>query len=169
MKCIDAFIKISGLNCNIEKTKVVLIGDFDRENRICQDINLDWCDEFTLLGFHIENKLENLKQNLTNINVKVNNLINQWRLCYLSLHGHITIVKSILLAQYIYIGTVMGILNEEDKKKIQNTLHQFVAYNEVYMSSRTTWIPDDIMYALTKEVEFNMIKVKDFLHALKNS
>ena len=64
MKCIAEFSKISGLECNIEKTKVIPIGDFDKENKICQDINLIWEDEFTLLGFHIDNKLENLKYNL---------------------------------------------------------------------------------------------------------
>ena len=35
MKCIAEFSKISGLECNIEKTKVVRIEDFDRENKIC--------------------------------------------------------------------------------------------------------------------------------------
>ena len=98
---------------------------------------MEWYDEFTLHGFYEDNKLEKLKQNLTNINTKVNNLMKKWRLYYLSLHGRLTIVKSILLAQYIYIGTIMDILNDDDMEKIQNTLNQFVAYNEVDRTSRT--------------------------------
>ena len=74
MKCVDVFSKILGHKCNIEKTKVVPIGDFYGENRICQDIKLDWCDEFTLLGFYIENKLEKLKQNLVNVNIRLTTL-----------------------------------------------------------------------------------------------
>ena len=59
---VNAFSKISGLKCNIEKTKAVPIGSFDRVNRICQDIKLNWSDEFTLLGFYIDNKLQKLKK-----------------------------------------------------------------------------------------------------------
>ena len=64
--------------------------------------------------------------------------MKKWRLYYFSLHGRLSIVKSILLAQYIYIGTVMDILNYDDMEQIQNTLNQFVAYNEVGRTSRTT-------------------------------
>ena len=75
MMCLSAFQRISGLKCNIEKIKVLTKGDFNREDGICQDINLEWCDEFTLLGFYIDNKLQNLKQNLTIIKTKVSNVI----------------------------------------------------------------------------------------------
>ena len=130
---------------------------------------MNWCDEFTVLELYIDNKLEKLKYNLVNIKIKVKNLINKWRLYYLSLHGCLTIVKSIVLAQYIYIGTIMDMLYEEDMKKLQTTLNQFVAYNEVGRGSRTTWTPVDIIYAPTNQGEFNMIKVKYFFHALKTA
>ena len=42
MKYIDAFSKISGLKCNVEKTKVIPIGNFDMTNKICPDIDLEW-------------------------------------------------------------------------------------------------------------------------------
>ena len=92
MKCITEFSKISGLKYNVDKTKVIPIGNFDKEDKICQDI-----------------KLENLKQNLWIINTRVKNLINRWKLYYLTIHGRLTIVKSILLAQYTYVGSVMDI------------------------------------------------------------
>ena len=62
----------------------------------------------------------------------------------------------------------MYILNDTDMEKIQNTLNQFVAHNDVDRMSRNTWILDNIMYAPTKLGGFNMIKVKNFFHALKN-
>ena len=64
MKYIKTFAKISGLHCNISKTKVIPIGDFNLENKLCPDINLDWEEDFTLLGFYIDNKLEKLGKNL---------------------------------------------------------------------------------------------------------
>ena len=101
MKCINKFSDISGLECNIHETKVILIGDFDRVNKIFQDINLSWKNEFNLLGFLIDNRLETLKSNLWVINTKVKNLNNRWKLYYLSFHGGLTIVRSILLSQYV--------------------------------------------------------------------
>ena len=77
--------------------------------------------------------------------------MNKWRLYYLPLHGHLIVVKSILLAQYIYIGTVMDIMSEEGMINLQTTLNQFVAYNEVVRCSRSTWISNGIMYTPTRE------------------
>ena len=55
---------------------------------------------------------------------------------YLTLYGRITIVKSLLLAQYIYIGTVMDILDEEELEKIQKTLNHFILHNEIYSTPK---------------------------------
>jgi hypothetical protein len=41
MKYLNAFSEISGLKCNISKTKVIPIGDFDLKNRLCPDIQLE--------------------------------------------------------------------------------------------------------------------------------
>ena len=136
MKCIAEFSKISGLKCNIEKTKVIPIGNFDKENKICQDINLTWEDDFILLGFYIDNKLANLKQNQWIINTRVKNLINRWKLYYLTIHGCLTMVKSILLAQYTYVGSVMDILDEKEMNEIQNMLNHFLEHNEFLISSK---------------------------------
>ena len=48
----------------------------------------------------------------------------------------------------------------------KNTLNQFVAYNEVDRTSRTIWIPDDIMYAPIKLGSLYMIKVKKLFSML---
>ena len=78
MSYLDAFSKISGLKCNISKTKVIHIGLFDKDNKLCPDIKLNCEDNFTLLGFYIDNKLEELETNIDKIELKVNNLINTW-------------------------------------------------------------------------------------------
>ena len=119
MKCITTFSKISGLKCNIDKTKVIPIGRLEEVDKICPDIKLEWGNDFTLLGFYIDNKLQNLKQNLGNINARVKNLINKWKKYYLTIYGRITIVKSLLLAQYIYNGSILDILDAEEMKKFK--------------------------------------------------
>ena len=112
VRYLDAFSKISSLKCNISKTKVIPIGTFDKTN-ICPEINFQWTDTFTLLGFFIDNKLTKLGSNLERINEKVCNLINKWHHYNLSIHGRITVAKSVLIAQYVYILTILDL--DEDK------------------------------------------------------
>ena len=106
---------------------------------------------------------------MCNINTKVKNLIRKWKAYYLTIHGRLTIVKSILIAQYIYIGSVMDILNEKEMENIQNMLNHFVEHNELNISPKKRWIPNDLLYAPRNEGGFNMINVKDFFCALRNN
>ena len=128
VKYLDTFSKISGLKCNISKTKVIPIGTFDRTN-ICPEINFQWTDSFTLLGFFIDNKLTNLGTNLDRIDEKVCNLINKWHHYNLSIHGRLTIAKSMLIAQYVYIFTILD-LDEDRLQRIQCVINNFIAFNK---------------------------------------
>ena len=40
------------------------IGIFDKDNKLCPDIDLNWEEDFTLLGFYIDNKLANIETNI---------------------------------------------------------------------------------------------------------
>ena len=76
-------------------------------------------------------------------------------------------MKSLLLAQYIYIGTVMDILDKEELEKIQNLLNHFILHNEVYTTSKKKWLSNNLLYGPTMEGGFNMINIKDFFHSVK--
>ena len=82
--------------------------------------------------------------------------MNKWNVYYLLLHGRLAIAKSILMAQYIYIGTIMDILGEEDMQKIQNSLNQFVDHNKVNGNPKSSWIPDEILYAAFMDGGFSI-------------
>ena len=69
VRYLDAFSKISGLKCNIGKTKVIPIGNYDMTN-IRPEIRFQWTDSFTLLGFYIDNKLSKLRNNFDKIDEK---------------------------------------------------------------------------------------------------
>ena len=61
VKILKDFTTLSGLHCNIEKTNVIPIGgNFNPENTLCDHLGLQWTDSFTILGFDVDNKLENL-------------------------------------------------------------------------------------------------------------
>ena len=95
MKYLTKFTQISELKCNIGKTKVILIGDFYRDNKLCADINLDGEEDFTFLGFYIDSRHDKLDKNLWRNDQHVIELINKWKPYQLS----VTIAMSILISQ----------------------------------------------------------------------
>ena len=82
---LNLFWEISGLKCNISKTKVIPVGVFDGEN-ICQDLKLSWEKEFIILGIEIDNKLKNLSKNFDRICLFMAK--SQYAKCYLSHNIH---------------------------------------------------------------------------------
>ena len=65
-KYITKFHNISGLACNLDKTVVIPIGQNTNKNdTLCADLGMEWNDNFTILGFEIDNKLIHLQKNFT--------------------------------------------------------------------------------------------------------
>ena len=65
-KILTLFHTVSGLKCNMDKTFVIPVGDFAKEN-MCQDLKLKWMDSFTVLGITIDNRLKELQNNFQRI------------------------------------------------------------------------------------------------------
>jgi len=66
---LNDFWQISGLKCNVSKTKVIPVGNFEIGG-LCDDLGLTWDDSFTILGIDIDNKLRCLDDNFARINKK---------------------------------------------------------------------------------------------------
>ena len=50
--CIEDFVSISGLHCNLDKTLVIPIGgNFDVKDILCPDLGLTWEDRFTIAEY----------------------------------------------------------------------------------------------------------------------
>ena len=78
IKTIEDFTIISGLHSNLNKTTVVPIGFETRDQILAPELNLQWRDEFCLLGFQIDNKLAKLHQNhLSRIEI-IKTIICNW-------------------------------------------------------------------------------------------
>ena len=118
---------MSGLQCNIGKTKVIPVGDFT-EHGVCDEQHLVWDSSFTILGVKIDNRLEKLNENFDTIYQRVNGLIHKWKCYGLTIPGREIITKSILLSQYTYIGSMLD-MTDSQLGKIQNQLNQFVLEN----------------------------------------
>merc|ERR1711891_37144 len=90
---------VSGLKCNLDKTFVVPVGNFRKDN-MCSDLDLKWVDEFKVLGIIIDNKLKKLRQNFDIIYDKVEKKAGLWSTYGLTFKGRTTVAKSLFLSQY---------------------------------------------------------------------
>ena len=64
---LEYFARISGLQCNLEKTSVIPIGDnFNINDRLCSKLALSLENSFILLGFPIDSGLKQLNDNYDN-------------------------------------------------------------------------------------------------------
>ena len=117
VKILKDFTNLSGLHCNIDKTNVIPIGgNFDPNDTLCDHLGLQWTDSFTILGFDVDNKLENLGNNFKKIHEKVRKMASNWSKYSLNIRGKITVAKSILISQYTYIASVL----DPPRRRIQS-------------------------------------------------
>ena len=94
-KYLTEFHTISGLSCNVEKTNVIPIGvNTNHKDTICDDLGFEWTDNFTLLGFKLENTLTKSDSNFKLVKDKIDGIISTWRPYHLSLRGSVTVAKT---------------------------------------------------------------------------
>ena len=164
----------------IYQTKVVPIGgNFDIQNKICPEINLEWVTSFTILGLTVDQKLENLSENFTRIHTKCKTIINSWKEKNLTIQGRITIANTLLLSQYTYYCSALDTISDDQIKKIEHIIYNFIQNNaepeESYIQTGTAtkhkkkWIPDEIMFAPKNQGGLGCIKIRDFLTSIKVS
>ena len=174
------FSQLSGLHCNLDKTKVVPIGgNFDIQNKICPEINLEWVTSFTILGLMVDQKLEKLSDNFTRIHTKCKTIINSWKGKNLTIQGRITIANTLLLSQYTYYCSALDAISNDQIDKIEHIIYNFIQNNaepeESYIQTGTTtqkrkkWIPDEIMFAPKNHGGLGCIRIRDFLTGLRVS
>ena len=81
-RCIEFlkhFARISGLQCNMEKTAVISIsGNYDINHKLCPELALRWEDKFTVLGFQIDGRLKLLDDTMQKCFKKVHEISRRW-------------------------------------------------------------------------------------------
>ena len=123
------FNRISGLDINKDKTKVIKIGA-SRDRRITWEgkFGLKWTHKFEVLGIHYDTfKLHDITT--ININLKmaeIKNLIRVWSTRKLTPYGKVTIVKSLLLSKITHILLSLPSPEHTLFKEIENIFLTFV-------------------------------------------
>ena len=164
VRYIEAFKEISGLSANLDKTKVIPIGmHLNPKARICTDLDMEWDDNFKLLGFNIGNNLKNIDENFDLAHTKTLSLINDWRSRKLPLEGRISISKCLLISQYTYFATVLP-LKDTQILKAQKSINNYIM--NIKEGSKP-WISKNKMYQPINKGGLNCIELSSFFKAIK--
>ena len=171
MKFIQMFHNISGLCCNLEKTVVIPIGENTNTNdRLCPELNLEWSNKFTLLGFSLDSTLSTLDDNFNKCMIRAKKLIVKWRKYNLSIMGRITVAKSMLLSQFTYVVSVLDITKAQINQ-IQLLIDTFIMHNSHIGPgpSKKAWIKSAILHGPKHLGGLGGVKVEEFIHGLNIS
>ena len=129
MKILQEFKDISGLEIQVKKTQVVLLGRKYKEHihRLCPDINMKWSQQFRLLGLdydafsdknetvNYENKLEEIFEEMCN-----------WRTKFISIRARKNIVTGLFLSKMTHIAAVLPNLPPKKIQQIESRLYDFI-------------------------------------------
>ena len=100
--------------------------NYDINDKLCPELALSLENKFTLLGFQIDNRLkEQLNDNYEKCYKKVPEISRRWTRYRLSLKGRITIDKTFLLPQFIYIASILD-PNEINYENVNKMIRSFV-------------------------------------------
>ena len=159
----DSFAELSGLKVNYEKTEALWIGSLRLQRRTIEtNKNITWSfHKVKALGVWFSTiKEESATLNFQEKKEKISKIIENWQFRRLSLLGKITVIKSLLASQLVYIlsplPTPSGYL-----KEINSLLYKFLWDGKGDKIKRTEMINDYTKGGL------KMLDIQSFNNALK--
>ena len=164
MQVLKFYGKISGLNINTDKTKVIWFGS--RKNSpiiMCPEYNLSWDNTiFTVLGVKFSTNLSDMVNiNYDNKIEEIKNMFLCWSKRNLSPVGRLVVIKTLALAKLNHL--IMGIPNPPQAKinAIQNLFYKFLWNNSNDKVKR------EIIIQEYKFGGLKMIDIQTFMSSLK--
>jgi len=164
MSVLKFYGRISGLNINTEKTKVIWFGS--RKNShitICPEFNLSWENQnFTVLGIKFSTSLSEIVNLNYNSKIEeIKQLFANWSKRVISPLGKIVVIKTLALAKLNHL--ILGLPNPPQEKidTIQNLFYKFL-WNKSNDKIKRNIITQEYEHGGLK-----MIDLKTFMHSLK--
>ena len=118
----DKFYNWSGLKMNKNKTYINIFGKISPEPTQVNDLGLNYCNDFTLLGIKLDSTLKSMIFNYNEGIRKLETVVNDWRHKYLNFFGKITVVKTFMLSVLSHIATVLPTRLGSIVKKLKQLL-----------------------------------------------
>ena len=117
-------------NCNINFRMHVLDLGFGLEN------------EFTVLGFKIDNKLFRLRENIVKIKQKMTAQADFWKKFKMTIFGRLNMAKTYLISQISYIAPLLG-LSKKDYNDFDNIILDFIKHDNEFFAEKKIFIPKE--------------------------
>ena len=164
IRILDNFYKLSGLKISVTKTKAIWFGtSVEKLDNICTDLNLDWVQNFRLLGVDFDKNLENMAENYTNKVGEIKKVLNSWLHRSLSVYGKICVIKTLALPKLSHLALVLPSLSDKQIKELEKIIYNFMWNGK----------PDKVSRLHAKAPEnmggLGMVDIKHFWIALKFS
>lgn len=163
LKTLEFFSEVSGLRLNGKKTEAFWIGGkANSEEKLCPEIELKWIrGKVKTLGVWLStDPVITMKENYNEKLTKLKATLGCWELRRLSLLGKITVLKSLIISQLVYIlsplPTDQRVVNE-----VNNLCYNFLWDGKGDKIKRDTMISD------YEQGGLKMVDVKIFSKALK--
>ena len=166
MQILKDFALVSGLHCNVLKSKAIWIGNKKYSNeKICPEIDINWSmSNFRLLGVYFSLNLEDMVELNYSMKLKeVKKLLGWWSRRNLSLIGKITLIKSLLLPKFIHLFAALPNPPPHIEKELNTLFFQFI------WGSKTERVKRDTLIASFEEGGLNMIHLHSFVCYIKLS
>ena len=157
---LEEYKKMSGLECNIDKTMVMQVGDKSAPDAEILDLGFSFVTRVTILGTIIINDTGNQDDNATAIRDKIKNQVRYWSRFNLSLPGRILIAKTMLYSQINYMGCFLP-LSKDHITPLEHIIEHFVRGNLKISFER--------VFTEIKNGGLGLFRVESFLNAQKCS
>jgi hypothetical protein len=123
---LTSFATISGLKCNVEKSKILIIGSDLPILEYVLNSGFAVTNTLKILGFDITADKNDLYKNYDKVIDKMRNIVRFWERFRLSLPGRINVAKSLLLSQISYYGSIIPVRNET-VSELQSIMNNFIS------------------------------------------
>merc|ERR1711888_384730 len=101
------FKEWSGLRINLGKTYVTIFGrQFDKP-KFVDELRVNWCVEFKLLGIYFDSSLSKMDKNYDKAVESIRRELNSWKYRYLTIFDKITVIKTLCLPKLNQIVSVV--------------------------------------------------------------
>ena len=129
IQILKEFKDISGLEIQVKKTQVVLLGRkyIESEHRLCKDMQMKWDQKFRLLGLDYD--AYNVKDRTVNYSNKLDEIFEEmsgWRTKFISIRARKNIVNGLFLSKLTHIAAVLPNLPAKEIKSIESRLYDFI-------------------------------------------
>ena len=125
---LTSFGEVSGLCMNVDKTQAAWIGKITENNiHLCPELNLNWVENFTLLGFSLSNDLtESCESNYNKKLLDIEKILSVYKKRHLSLLGKITVIKTLAIPKLILPLTILPNPSRAFIKQVENIFKSFI-------------------------------------------